>query len=153
MTLARNFTTVCVPDFKAQLGSRVIAFHRLDTEMHGLICVRRGREHDRLFQQYTARYQFFNEATQHTAEEKPVSNCSAEVGSGGELRVGMYWIVITTQACKTVEVRLAKRALERNCRRCHQSQLPEGLSSRCFWIFPAAVRGKSSTGMNWLGTL
>ncbi len=82
-----------------------------------------------------------------------MSNCSAEVSSSRELRVGMYWVVITTQACKSVEVRLAKRSLERNLRKCHQSQSPGGLSSRCFWIFPAAVRGKSSTGMNWLGTL
>jgi hypothetical protein len=41
-----------------------------------------------------------------------MSDCSAEVSSCGELGIRMYRIIVTTHACKPVEVRLAKRALE-----------------------------------------
>lgn len=153
MALAGDLASVRMPDFQAQLGSCVFALHRLNTEMHGFIGVRWGGKHKRLFQQYAARYQIFNESTQHTAEQKPMSNCSAKVRLSGKLRVGMDWIVITTQARKPIEIGLVEGALERSLRKYHRSQSPDGLSSRCFCIFPAAVRGKSSTGMNRLGTL
>jgi len=42
-----------------------------------------------------------------------MSHRSAKVCSRGELRVGMYRIVITAKVRKPVEVRLAEAALER----------------------------------------